>query len=107
MTLEFILEYYVQIGLGLSIAAIGTTMTAVYSLFSGVRALLRNEIIGSYNHYMLKGYIPIYALENVQEMYLAYHRLGGNGTITKLVNEIKKMSSYAENSADNTREEER
>lgn len=103
--LEFILKYYIEIGLGLSIMAIGGMMKAIYSLFSGVRALLRNEIIGSYNHYMLKGYIPIYAMENVHEMYLAYHRLGGNGTITKLVTEIKKMPSYAENVAKDPKEE--
>lgn len=93
--LDLIIKYYVQILLAFSVSAIGVMIAAVYSLFSGVRALLRNEIIGSYNHYVKKGYIPIYALENVQEMYLAYHRLGGNGTITKLVGEIKKMPSYA------------
>lgn len=100
--LDFIVKYYIQIIMGISVSAISVMMVAVYSLFSGVRALLRNEIIGAYNHYMLKGYIPIYAMENVHEMYLAYHRLGGNGTITKLVGEIKKMPSYA---ADNDKKE--
>ena len=43
---------------------------------------------------MAKEYIPIYAMENIGEMYKAYHRLGGNGTITKLVEELKKLPSY-------------
>lgn len=58
---------------------------------NGVLALLRNCIISRYNHYMEHGYIPIYGLENVENMYLAYHDLGGNGTVTKLVEELKKL----------------
>ena len=40
---------------------------------------------------MEKGYIPIYAMENVLESYNAYHSLGGNGTITKMVEELKQL----------------
>ena len=92
--LDFIIRYYVQIVLAMSVTAITAVALAVFSLFSGVRALLRNEIISGYNHYMAKKYIPIYAMENIGEMYKAYHRLGGNGTITKLVEELKKLPSY-------------
>jgi len=92
---EFIIKYYVEILLAMSVTVITAVALAVYSLFNGVRALLRNEIIASYNHYMTKEYIPIYAMENVSEMYHAYHCLGGNGTITKLVEEIKRLPSFA------------
>lgn len=57
----------------------------------GVLALLRDRIIERYNHYIEQGYIPIYALENVIAMYEAYHALGGNGTITKLVDALKEL----------------
>lgn len=57
----------------------------------GMQALLRNGIIDSYNSYMEKGYIPIYALENVLAMYEPYHLLGGNGTVTKLVDTLKTL----------------
>ena len=40
---------------------------------------------------MEKGYIPIYAMENVLESYAAYHSVGGNGTITKMVEEVKQL----------------
>ena len=63
------------------------------SLRDGTQALLRNEIIHSYDKYIEQQWVPIYAMENVLEMYKAYHSLGGNGTITKLVNELEGMPS--------------
>ena len=58
----------------------------------GVQALLRDRIIQAYNHYYSDyGYCPIYALENIEEMYNQYHALGGNGTITKLVEQLRTL----------------
>lgn len=61
------------------------------AVLTGVQSLLRDRIIQAYNHYMEQEYIPIYGLENVLNMYKAYHDLDGNGTITKLVETMKKM----------------
>lgn len=61
------------------------------ALEAGVLSLLRDRIIERYNHYMEQGYIPIYGLENVLALYKAYKKLGGNGTITKLVEALKKL----------------
>lgn len=58
---------------------------------NGVLALLRDRIIERYNHYMEKEYIPIYGMENVLDMYEAYHALGGNGTVTKLIEALRKL----------------
>lgn len=57
----------------------------------GIQALLRDRIIQSYNHYQEKEYCPIYALENVIALYTQYHALGGNGTVTELVERLKDM----------------
>lgn len=57
----------------------------------GVQALLRDRIIERYNHYMDQKHIPIYGMENVLDMYVAYHKLGGNGTITKLVETLREL----------------
>lgn len=57
----------------------------------GVLALLRDRVIERYNHYTEQGYIPIYGMDNVNKMYSAYHALGGNGTITKLVEELDDL----------------
>ena len=57
----------------------------------GVQAMLRTSIIQDYNHYKDKGKLPVYAMENVTKLYKAYHGLGGNGTITKLYDELMKL----------------
>lgn len=62
----------------------------------GIQALLRDRIIRAYNHYMEKGYCPIYAMENIQEMYQQYHALGGNGAITGLIEKIREMPTEKE-----------
>lgn len=62
----------------------------------GLQALLRNSIIDSYNHYVVeKKFCPVYGKENVDAMYDAYHRLGGNGTVTRLVNQINELPTEA------------
>lgn len=47
----------------------------------GVQALLRDRLYQSYDHYMSKGYAPIYAKENFENMYKQYHSLGLNGVM--------------------------
>lgn len=53
-------------------------------LKKGVQALLRAQMIKDYNEYSAKGYSPIYAKENFENMYLSYHTLGGNGVMQEL-----------------------
>lgn len=67
------------------------------ALEAGVESLLRDSIISRYNKYMAQGYIPIYGMENVDAMYKSYHTLGGDGTITKLVEEVRKLPSKPTN----------
>lgn len=50
----------------------------------GVQALLRDRLIGEYNHYFEKGYAPIYAKENFENMWKQYHNLGVNGVMDGL-----------------------
>lgn len=57
----------------------------------GITALLRDRIITAYNHYMDKGWCPIYARENVDALFVQYKVLGGNGTVGELVEKMKKL----------------
>ena len=68
----------------------------VLAIKEGLRALLRDRIIQAYNHYTDKGYYPIYARENVEDMYKQYHSLGGNGTVTDLVSKLKELPTESE-----------
>lgn len=54
-------------------------------------SLLRNELVRIYEKYTKLGYCPSYMKENVNDMYQSYHKLGGNGMITTMVNEIYKL----------------
>ena len=47
----------------------------------GVQALLRDRLYSTYMHYQEKGYAPIYARENFENMYNQYHGLGANGVM--------------------------
>jgi hypothetical protein len=92
---DFIIQYWAQFLFGLIIAGMGFACKWLSKRFKeqdtfrmALQALLRNEIIQSYNHYMDKEYCPIYAKENIEKMYEQYHALGGNGTITKLHDEL-------------------
>lgn len=67
------------------------------AVLTGVQSLLRDRIIQAYNHYAEQGHIPIYGMENVLNMYKAYHALDGNGTVTKLVDAMKEMPTEPPN----------
>lgn len=57
----------------------------------GTMLLLRVQLIEYHDKYMMLGDIPSYAYENFMEMYDAYHALGGNGVITKMMHEIEEL----------------
>lgn len=60
-------------------------------LRNGMRSLLKNEIIRTYETYVKLGYCPSFIKENIKEIYESYHKLKGNGMGTTMVNEIYKL----------------
>lgn len=97
---EWLLKYWLEalfgvIVVGLSVACrkLGTRVSNQKALRNGTQALLRNEIIQEHDKYIARKYIPVYGMENVLSMYDAYHKLGGNGTITKIVDELRDLPS--------------
>ncbi len=57
----------------------------------GTMLLLRVQLIEYHDKYTQKGSIPSYAYDNFEEMYEAYHALGGNGMVTKMHEEINEL----------------
>lgn len=57
----------------------------------GTMLLLRVQLIEYHDKYMRIREIPSYAYENFNEMYDAYHKLGGNGMVTKMKQEIEEL----------------
>ncbi len=67
------------------------TNTEGEALKQGMRALLRDRIIQGYNYYMDKKCWPIYARDTILDMFRQYTALGGNGTVTDLLEELKEL----------------
>ena len=57
----------------------------------GIQALLRDRIVQAYYHYSERNWITLHGLENVEALYREYHALGGNGTVTKLVEALREL----------------
>ena len=63
-------------------------------------AVARAMLIRECNHYISKGYAPLYAIDSISDMYNAYHALGGNGAVTGIYNEFLNLPHTAkENSS--------
>ena len=45
---------------------------------------------------MERGYCPIYARDALELVYEAYHKLGGNGTITNLMQRLRDLPTSPE-----------
>ena len=62
----------------------------------GVQALLRDRLIQSYNYHLDKGYAPIYAKENFENMWKQYHNLGANGVMDEIHEKFKELPDRPE-----------
>lgn len=57
----------------------------------GIQALLRDRVVQAYYHYIERGWITLHGLEATEKMYTEYHNLGGNGTVTKLMEDLREL----------------
>lgn len=99
---EMIIAYWIEVVFGLILAAFASVYKINQTHFKkkleeqdairlGVQALLRDRIIQSYNHYNDEQCVPIYARENLEHLYKQYKNLGGNGTITNLMEKLNDL----------------
>lgn len=99
---EWIKEYWIKAVFGFilgcfgclgkkKIASIERKIKEQEVVKQGLQALLRNEIIRQYDKYIDKGYCPIYARDNIRNMYNQYHGLGQNGVIDDLVERVFEL----------------
>ena len=58
---------------------------------TGLRTLLRAELLEIHAKYVPLGRIPVAVMDEADRVYKAYHSLGGNGTGTKIYEEIKAL----------------
>ena len=95
MMKDFILKYWVELAFGSIVCYISKKVVELKNKNEatqhGVKALLRDRIIATYDLYIDKGYMPIYARENLQEMYKEYNNLKGNGVIDDLMKDLYRL----------------
>ncbi|TFI04695.1 hypothetical protein E4P35_14975 [Thiopseudomonas sp. 4R-3cl] len=58
---------------------------------AGVKALLRDRLISAIHKAKEQGFVYIYELDNITQMYKEYTNLGGNGSIRHMMNEVSKL----------------
>lgn len=86
--------------LGLIGAALAAYLVNQYkqvkALKKGVQALLRAQMISDYNHYTDKGYAPLYARENFENVWIQYEALGKNGVMKDLHDKFLQLPTEPE-----------
>lgn len=61
------------------------------ALKEGVQSILRDRLIQTCQQCEERGWVSVPVLENIGMMYASYHALGGNGVVTELYLELKKL----------------
>lgn len=89
--LDIILKYWIEILLTTITSGVIYVFKQYIGLKEGLKALLRNEIVRIYETYSRLGYCPSYMKENVNEIYINYHNLKGNGMATSMINAINEL----------------
>ena len=54
------------------------------ALKMGLQAMLRSQMINDYNYWSEKGYAPVYARQNFENLWEQYHALGANGVMNDI-----------------------
>lgn len=88
---NILVKYWVEFFMTLLSTLFIYLINQYIGLRNGMRSLLKNEIIRTYETYVKLGYCPSFIKENIKEIYESYHKLKGNGMGTTMVNEIYKL----------------
>lgn len=95
---EFILKYWIEVIFGLAITGLSfcfkhlqKKMKEQESIKEGIVALLHDRLFQSGMHFLSKEEITVSELDNITDMYVAYHNLGGNGTGTEIFERVREL----------------
>jgi hypothetical protein len=98
--MEQIIGWLVPFLCGAGVAAIGVLWRYGKSFTQGMRVLLRARLIDIHEKYVVNDDdCPVDVKDEADEVYTAYHGLGGNGTGTHLHDEI--MSAHIKSDEEN------
>ena len=95
---DFIVKYWVAWAFGIIVTAGGFILKRFWkrqkAIENGVRDILRMQILDTYETVKDEGKISISMKDAIDSAYGSYHALGGNGTITRVHQEIMEMPIY-------------
>lgn len=99
---EWFCKYWLECLFGLMVTGVGIVQKRLskrmkierkrnQAIENGVRDMLRLTILDNYERCKSSGVISVARKDAVDSAYQSYHALGGNGTITKVHEEIMDM----------------
>jgi len=93
--MEWVARYWAEAGFALALAAVTAwirlTVSQQAAIRRGLKALLHDRIVQTYNDYTERGYCPISAREGAEALHKVYKALGGNGTLARLVTGLHEL----------------
>jgi len=100
--IEFIQKFWLQTTLSGIVALMLGMTRIIFSRFTnefkeqkliknGMLAILHDRLYQACHFYLTRNWITTSELNNVENLYNAYHILGGNGTGTELYNRCKAL----------------
>lgn len=97
--IEFMLKYWLEALFGLALAGLTFCVNELKKKFreqeavkEGMVALLHDRLFQSGMYFLDKGEISVAELQNFEDLYNAYHKLGGNGTGTEIYERVRELS---------------
>lgn len=94
--IDVIRDAFAWIGFPASLAFVLFVWKKIKGIILGVQAMLRAQMISEYNKAKDKGYAPIYAKQNFQNMWNNYHSLGVNGVMDHIKDEYLTLPDRKE-----------
>jgi hypothetical protein len=98
MMMEFVIKYWMEVVFGLALAGLSFCYKKLANKYKeqeyireGLVAILHDRLCQSCLYFIGKGEITITELKNIERIYNAYHKLGGNGTGTELYERVKEL----------------
>lgn len=102
---DFILRYWLELIFSIIVTSVTVGLTKIKNEFKcekreqkaikdGLQALLRDQLIKSYNYFMDKGEMQVHDKDNIRNMWEQYHALGANGVMDDLIKEMMALPVY-------------
>ena len=104
---QWLAKYWLETLFGLIVTGLGVAVKWLHkkskteaqrqgAIEKGLQALLRSQMINDYNHYKDKGFAPIYAKDNFENVWKQYHNLGVNGVMDSIHEEFMSLPTTKE-----------